>query len=381
MLEVYEAHILDARIGMSMADFNILIGQPETQTQEQMEDGSVVDVLTFERVEFKFVNQSLASWKVTKPIISNPLDLALEGYLRALDLDEKGRVQKNVEIPLTRLKYRFVDEGSNCFELQDYACATHNFSKAIEVGKMPIINHVDTIVVYYAGLAAQLAGDYHKAIDFYKKTISLDYTSDGNLYYNIYEAYLAMDMAEEGLQYLEEGFTKFPGNQSILIGLINYYLALGDDPTKVLDFLKKAIEMEPENVSLYHAKGTLLDKLDDQEGAQKAYETAIEINPDFFDATFNLGVLFFNTGVRYLEEANKIPARDFDKYDAMMEKANAEFMKSIPYMERCLEINPNDQASLETLRNLYFRFRTKDEKYNERLKEIDKMLGRETTEM
>ena len=41
--------------------------------------------------------------------------------------------------------------------------------------------------------------------------------------------------------------------------------------------------------------------------AEKAYLKAIELKPDYFDAYYNLGALFFNKGVEVFEFANSIP--------------------------------------------------------------------------
>jgi hypothetical protein len=52
-----------------------------------------------------------------------------------------------------------------------------------------------------------------------------------------------------------------------------------------------------------------------------------------------------------------------------MEKANAEFKNSMPYMEQAYKVNPNSKESIEALKNIYFRFRNESQemmdKYNE----------------
>ena len=63
-----------------------------------------------------------------------------------------------------------------------------------------------------------------------------------------------------------------------------------------------------------------------------------------------------------------------EKYDALMEKANVEFKKCIPYMEKAHEINPKEPNALETLKNLYFRFRNESEEYANKLKEINESI-------
>jgi tetratricopeptide (TPR) repeat protein len=235
---------------------------------------------------------------------------------------------------------------------------------------MPLVNFVDTAMIYYAGLSAQLNMDYEGAVKLYKKAIEFDSYYDGNVYYNAYDAYKSMDRAEDGLPFLEKGFVEFPTNQNILYGLINYYLAKDKNPEVVIEYIDQAIKTD-ENYSLYFAKGTLLDNLGNFEEAVISYSKAIELNPEFFDAVYNLAALYFNQGVKFLEEANKVPAREVEKYDDLIGKSNIEFKKSIPYMERALEIDPENLQTIESLRNLYFRYRNEDEENMKKYEDIN----------
>ena len=121
--------------------------------------------------------------------------------------------------------------------------------------------------------------------------------------------------------------------QNILYSLIDYYIAKDDDPGIVIEYLNKAKESEPDNQVLYFAEGTIYDRLNNFEASEKAYLKAIEIKPDYFDAVFNLGALYFNQGVKFAEEATQIPPkedRDGSKYEAKMKLADQEFKRSIP---------------------------------------------------
>ena len=164
---------------------------------------------------------------------------------------------------------------------------------------------------------------------------------------------------------------KYPKNTNILFTLISYYIDKQEDPAKILVYIDKAIETEPNNSSLHFAKGTLYDRLGDWENAVTSYKKSIEIDPNFFDAYYNIGALYFNKGVKYIEEASKVPARELEKYDALMEKANAEFKNSLPYMEQAYKVNPNSKETIEALKNIYFRFRTESQELNDKYIEFN----------
>ena len=45
--------------------------------------------------------------------------------------------------------------------------------------------------------------------------------------------------------------------------------------------------------------------------------------------------------------------KDFELYDSFKEKKKKLYRKSIPYLEKVIEIDPNDIDSVKTLKNIY----------------------------
>jgi tetratricopeptide (TPR) repeat protein len=372
MFDVYDAMTLSATTGMSISEFNIIVGTPKEETEKEI-DGQMVTEYKMDRVNFYFINGVLEYWTFTDELVENPLRVAYDSFLKAKELDDRGRADKSLSENLNKLKYMYVTEGTSNYTKKNYLKSAEYFEIAVEIGEHPLVNYVDTVVIYYAGLSAQVGGDNEKAIRLYKKALEYNYGTDGNIYYNIFEAYSQLGKAEEGVEFLKEGFVKYPKNQAVLYGLINYYIAQGDDPQLVLEYIHQAMETDPNEPSLHFAEGTLHDKLDNTDKAMAAYIKAIELNPEFFDAQYNLAALYFNQGVKLLEEANKVPAREVDRYDEVMAKANAEFKKSIKPMEKAYELNPSSPEVVETLRNLYFRFRNEDESFQKKYEEMNEI--------
>ncbi len=60
-----------------------------------------------------------------------------------------------------------------------------------------------------------------------------------------------------------------------------------DEAIKAYD---KAIEINPQDSDAWYNKGVALDKLDKSDEAIKAYDKAIEINPQNSDAWYNKGI-------------------------------------------------------------------------------------------
>merc|ERR1711879_734723 len=154
---------------------------------------------------------------------------------------------------------------------------------------------------------------------------------------------------------LETGIEAYPSDNNVLmVELINYYLNK-DESGKALEYLTKAIEKDPTNHTFYFAQGALYDKLNDFENAKASYDKAVEIKPDYFDAYYNLGALFFNKGADMLKAANEIPPNEQKKYDAAVKESFKELEKALPYLEKAHEINANEKSTLLTLKEIYFK--------------------------
>ena len=57
---------------------------------------------------------------------------------------------------------------------------------------------------------------------------------------------------------------------------------------------------------------------------------------------------------------------DAKEYNAALDKVMEKYEAVIPYFEKALELNPNDKNTLTTLKELYFRLRTKNKVYQEK---------------
>ncbi|MGQ8335363.1 tetratricopeptide repeat protein [Sunxiuqinia sp. A32] len=311
-----------------------------------------------------------------KKQVENPLSTALESYKKALELDDKDRNNPTIKIKLTLLTSDFTDQAVKAFNDNDYNTALESFKRILEIEEMPLMAEegeasIDTVIIYNAGLAAYNAEKFDEAIKYYKDAAELGYNG-ARTYELIASSYISKTDTLGALETLQEGFEKYPENSSIMVQLINIYLNSNkvDDAMK---YLKLAIDQDPTNATFYFAQGSLFDKLERIEDAVVSYKKAIELKDDYYDAYYNLGTIYYNLGVKQIDVANSVPASEPDKYDAEIAKADIEFKKAIPYMERASELKPEDSFSLEALKTLYYRLKMmeKYEGVNKRLEEIN----------
>ena len=357
-----------ARLGMGTNEAELLMGQPnEVRTIE--EEGTKKEVYVYDRVNLIFENSALFDYEETEVIHPDPLPEALAAYQKALELDDRGRYDSRIRDNLERLKIQFEEKAVMGFNQNNYDKSLEAFENILEISDTRLFEEqIDTIIYYNAALAARNAGDHEKAIEFFRKAIDLGY-GGSDAYYLLKTEYIAVNDSNGALKVLQEGYEKYPDTTLILIELVNYYLTSGDTE-EGLKYLELAEQKEANNPDIYFAQGTLFEKIGDKEKAMEMYNKAIEINPEYFNAYFNKGALYYNNAVELYEQANQI--EELEAYNKAKAIADEELRKAIAPLEKAYEIKPNERATLETLQTIYYRLQMED-KYEEVKKKLSEM--------
>ncbi len=318
------------------------------------------------------VYQAIFSNEEYKNLSDDPLTVALDSYKKALELDDKDKFGKSVKIKLTLLTNDLTNQAVAAFNEDDYEKALKSFEQILEINQIPIIKEdnpegIDTVILFNSGLAAYNAKNYEKAVKYYSEAAKYGYNG-GRTFSLVAESYKMLGDSASALTTLQDAFQKYPEDNGVLTSMIDLYMKMGKNE-EALKYLDMAIEQDPGNVTYYFAKGALFEKFQQEEDAIKAYEKAIEVDGTFFNAYYNLGALYYNKGVQQSEIAYAVPPNDNAKYEEETKKADAWFDKSLPYMEKCLELNPEDISTLESLKNLYYRKKDMT-KYNQILEKL-----------
>jgi len=298
-----------------------------------------------------------------KKYSNDPLTVAYDSYMKALQLDDKGKLANDIKLKFTLLISDLTNQAVTAFNEENYEKALKSFEQIMSIEQTPLYKaddptSVDTVIIFNAGLAAYNGKNYDKAIQYYREAAKYKY-SGARTYQLISSAYMQKQDTLGALQSLQEGLKDYPGNGTLLVEVINIYLN-ANQVDEALKYLNIAIDQDPKNASYHFAKGTLYDKLQNAEEAAKSYEKAIELKDDYFDAYYNLGALYYNKGVKQIDVANAVPSNQPGKYEEEKNKADAEFSKAIPYMEKAHALNPTDKFTMESLKTLYYRLKMLD---------------------
>ena len=383
--DIYNVDQKYLQLGASFDQILTLFYKDPISSAEGEFAGEPVLIQKYERREVYVVNNAITGWKVTEMVTDDPLIKAYDAYNKAMEIDPSGKTTSKLEKNILDLKFNCEREASLAFTSKDYKRSYEYFKYVLLLAESPAIEDkiTDSASYYNAGLAALNAEMYEEAVKNFIKAKDVKY-GGSNVYFMIKRAYETMGDSVNVLKTLQDGFKAYPGDKVIVIELINYYLNKGQ-AEQALEYIGIAKEDDPSNASLLFAEGTLYDKMKERDKAIEVYKEAIEIKPDYFDAYYNLGVVYFNAAVELYNEASTIPPKEAKRYDETIEKGNVELEKSIPYMEKALEIseknyqkNPAEieiyQSTLETVKTIYFRLRNRDAMYQTKLDEVNSKL-------
>ena len=305
----------------------------------------------------------------------NALDIALEAYNKVIELDVKKKYTDKLEQQYKNLIIDYTNKAIEYYNADNFAEAFNTFEKVLELEHSPIVTKenaavIDTAVIFNAAIAAQRSNNFVKAEEYYKKALTYNYNLS-QTYPFLAAALKAQNKEEEALKVLQKGYELFPNNSAMLVELINHYL--NTDAEKAFVFLDKAIEQDPTNASYYRAKGLLYEKLQQMEKAGEMYQKTLEYDPKDFMAQYGLGNVKLSEVIKLDQEVSNIV--DINEYNKGIEKVYAGYASVIPYFEKALELEPTEQKTMATLKQLYFRLINTDPKYQQKYDEIQAKLN------
>jgi tetratricopeptide (TPR) repeat protein len=283
---------------------------------------------------------------------SNALMIAYDSYKKALELDPDYEFKEEITQNKQVIANQIFGKGVENFNSKKFDAALADFENVLKIAPN------DTLATLNAAYSAEKSGNKAKAKDYYSKLIDMKY-KDPRIYIFLGGVYKSMGDTAQALATVQKGRQAFPSENILVIEELNMYLFSGKDK-EALEALRLAIQAEPKNEKLYFAQGTVYDKLNRKDEAATSYKKAIELKPDYFDAYYNLGAMYFNEAAEMANKANEM--KNITEYGKAKEKFDAKFKEAQPYLEKAWELNPKDENTMTSLKQLYVRL-NENEKY------------------
>ncbi len=377
-LDAYNAPAGNAWLGASKQELQLIMGNQQPVSSETVEVGGqplLKEVYADKEFYFNEGGQ-LVIINVTKPVVEDALAGAVEAYKKAYEIDVKKSKEQDIKDGLADIARKYLDEGMNAYQFGELAKASVLFEKAAAAAATEPNCQVDTTAIYNAGYTAWAGKDYERAKGLFEKCLDVKYYyEDGEVFAKLSDVYTNLGDAKKGAEILEKGFVMFPQSQSILIGLINYYMTSNEDTDRLFVLIDEAKKNEPNNASLYYVEGNIYKELKQTDKAVAAYLKCAEINPEYEFGYIGAGVLYYDLAIELQEKASN--EMDDAKYNALVKEFETSLKNAIEPFEKAFAVSQNDQLKVsvaEYLKNIYYRFSSEGAEYEAGYKKYNEIV-------
>jgi len=299
---------------------------------------------------------------------------SLATYNAAICAEYANKNDKAIEYykNLIKIDYRKAAVYSNLTNIYRKKFLDENPYKNIDIG-------TDTAtVIKLLGLPDHKGKAKYNNTDYvewkYKSKLSMLFEYGKVTYYNTDSVAPDTTSFHEGIKIIKKGLKAFPDDNTIIIAESNLYLTAGkfNEAKAALEKLK---DKDPTNPTVYYAIGNayfdqynnesnpLAIRLNAYDEAVKSLKKSVELKADYFDATYMLGAIYFNEGIR-IEQTAEVVATDMGKYTPLKAKFDVLYKNATECLEKASLLKPDDWNTLIALKKLYSRLNMMD-KYKE----------------
>ena len=387
-MNAYNAPAGSAWVGASKTELQLVLKEKPFSVEETVVGEETLVKESYVARDYYFTPAGqLVMIVVTQPVYEDALERALEAYKKAYELDVKQSKAKDIRLGIETVTKKLSEDAMNYYSLGDYAKAAEYFAKAFDASVVEPYATPNNDALYNAGFVAWASQDWDTAKKHFEKCMEIGYFyENGEVYAKLADIYTKLGDKAASVAILEKGFTAYPQSQSILIGLINYYLESGENADRLFELIAEAKKNEPENASLYYVEGNIYNELrqaeQDEAKAEEllakavaAYDACQTINADYEYGHIGKGIMFYNMAIDLQDKAAN--EMDDKKYAVLVEKFEAALLNSLAPFEAAYSVSKDDSIKVsiaEYLKNIYYRFQTKGEQYEEGYKKYDEIV-------
>lgn len=257
-------------------------------------------------------------------------------------------------------------DQENLYFAASYAVNAKDYSKALEhYYELKALNYSGEKMLYYAVNKTTNAEEYfaedkttrdtYVKLGTYEKPRDEKVTSrKGEIYKNIALILVEQGKIAEAKQAILDARKANPDDTSLLITEADFYLKDKDfdNYTRVVN---EALAKDPNNKLLIFNLGVISADSNKYDEAEKYYKRAIEIDANYYNAYLNLAELKLRADKGLVDQMKKLGTSDADnkKFDELRAKQIANYKEVLPYLEKGVELQPQDDAVKRTLLGVY----------------------------
>lgn len=282
----------------------------------------------------------------------------LSSYIAITDPDQ-GNSNKYYDLALQALdsakRFENFEDNSGLIKASKYninikkqekgntAYAAKDFSAAFKFLKeVSDFFPKDTVLAVNAALSAEGIKNDDEALNYYKRAKDNGIINPV-VFQRIASIYKGKLDNEQALKTIQEGLKLNPYNNLLNNDYINMLLD-NEKYTEARDVIENTLKVETRSKLLYYLYGYLHQKNTNMSTAELAYNKSLSIDRNYFDALYQLGLVYINLGNDALMPATK----DAAKFSSYLNRAEVVLLQAH-------EVNAKNKPTINLLIDIYTR--------------------------
>ena len=298
------------------------------------------------------------------------IKIALNCFNKAIETDTKNRVTKQAKTNLLNVAIGLYNTGYTAYSAEDFTTAYTDFSLALPLIKYDVDgllkqnNLTAEVLEQMMAFSAMNNGEDEKAILALTALVKKG-TLESSIYSNLAKLHLKGGDTTAALNVIRSGKQINEADKNLINMELDIFLKQGRSK-ELITKLDAAIADDPGNTIYYFARAISYEGLDETEKAAADYDKILDIDPEYYDAAYNKGVMYLNKISKIVDELNG------EYKPSIIEKREAEinglYKLALVQFENVFENNENmaikDKVELAgTMKKMYARLEMM-EKYN-----------------
>lgn len=261
--------------------------------------------------------------------------IAIEAIDQANKLDKFQDNSGLIKASSYNINIKKQTEGNRAFDRNDFVTAFDLLKQVSDY--LP----TDTTIAINVALCAQNIKDYNEALNYFKRAKE-NGVKNPLVYQNMANIYASKFESELAIKTLEDGLKLNPNHPFLLSDYINQLID-NEKYNKAIETIETSIAADKRGKLLLFLYGYLQQsQLNNNTNAEFAYKKALDQDQSYFDALYQLGIVYINYANDALKEKNK------QKFNSYINRAEFSLL-------RAHEINQNDRNTIKLLIEIYTR--------------------------
>lgn len=262
-------------------------------------------------------------------------DLAVDAVDKARKLDKFQDNSGLIKASTYNINIKKQTEGNRAYQQNDFFTAFNLLKQVSDY--LP----TDTTLAINVALCAQNIQSYDEALNYFKRAKEngiknpVVFQHMANIYASKFESEIAIKILDDGLKL--NPYHPYLTNDYINLLLDN------EKYDRAIKVIETSIATEKRSKLLLFLFGYLQQsQSNNSTAAEQAYKKALDIDQNYFDALYQLGLVYVNYSNDALKQKNK------QKFTSYINRSEFTLL-------RALEINPNDRNTIQLLIEIYTR--------------------------